>query len=271
VPSRATSAESGAFAERVHWALERARERKAHSVASNDRHEAAVHEQTAPATEAATDAQTVSVAALDVSLDVSPDSAVARLIDAETRLIEPVTASFDADAGRRETPPSLLQLLEGLNDQPVPDAQDLELADATSRLLKKLSQTSASDRRQYRRFAASELPGLRSARIKFGPNVALLDVSAGGALLETDARLQPDSEALLELIGSAGQAVVPFRVVRCHITALHGSPRYLGACAFKEPLDLEDLAWTAEGLPARDSNVPALTLVPPRLAVRNAW
>ncbi len=262
--TQATSAESSAFAERVHWALERARERKAHNVPANDRHEAAVHEHVAPAMDAATDVQTVSVAVLDMSLDETPDSA-------EARLIEPVTMSFDASAGRVEASPSLLHLLEGLNDQPVPDAQDLELADATSRLLKKLSQTSASDRRQYRRFAASELPGLRSARIKFGPNVALLDVSAGGALLETDARLQPDSEALLELVSSAGEAVVPFRVVRCQITALNGSPRYLGACAFKEPLDLDDLAWAAEGPPALEARAPALTLVPPRVAVRNAW
>jgi hypothetical protein len=257
----AASAEANAFGERVHWALERARERKAHGVPINDRQEAATHEHAAPVTEAATDAQSVFVAVLDASPH-----------PVEASLIEPVSMSLEGSAPV-EAPRSrsLVELLEGFNDPHVPDAQDLELADATSRLLKKLGPPSPSDRRQFRRFAASELPGLRSARIKFGPSVALVDVSAGGALLETDTRLKPDSEALLELIGSAGQAVIPFRVVRCQISALNGSPRYLGACAFKEPLDLDDLAWTATGLPALDAEVPALTLVPPRVAARNAW
>lgn len=255
----AASAEASAFGERVHWALERARERKAHGVPINDRQEAATHEHVAPVTEAPTDAQDLFVAVLDASPH-----------PAEARLIEPVSMSLEGSA-LVEAPRSLAQLLEGFNDPHVPDAQDLELADATSRLLKKLGQPSPSDRRQFRRFAASELPGIRSARIKFGPSVALVDVSAGGALLETDTSLKPDSEALLELVGSAGEAVVPFRVVRCQISALNGSPRYLGACAFKEPLDLDELAWTATGLPALDAEVPALTLVPPRVAARNAW
>jgi hypothetical protein len=165
---------------------------------------------------------------------------------------------------------SLLRILENSDTVHV-HAEDLELEDATNRLLKKLNQASASDRRQYRRFAASELPGLRSARIKFGPSVAVVDVSAGGALLETDARLPPDSEALLELLGNAGQAVIPFRVLRCQVAGLNGTPRYLGACAFKQPLDLDELAWAEAGAAALEAKLPALTLVPARIAVRNAW
>jgi hypothetical protein len=193
-----------------------------------------------------------------------------------TRLVEPVVLTVEPAPVIRASS-SLLSLLDDFSDQRVVAApEDLELEDATSRLLKKLSRpetpADARDRRQYRRFAASELPGLRSARIKFGPDVALVDVSAGGALLESNARLQPESEALLELFGSARQTVVPFRVLRCQIAAIDGSPKYLGACVFKEPLDLDELAWaSATEVAGLESRVPALTLVPARTTVRNAW
>jgi hypothetical protein len=250
-----TSAEASAFAERLHWTLERVRERKARAVPV-ERHEPVADQPV----EAAAKAPDVPAALLDLTPE-----------PIESLIIEPVSIALDVRPVPGDMPKSLLQLLDGFDQPHVPDTQDLELQDATNRLLRKLNQPSASDRRQYRRFTASELPGLRSARIKFGPNVALVDVSAGGALLETDARLQPDSEALLELVGSAGEAVVPFRVVRCQVAGLDGSPRYLGACAFTQPLDLDELAWAAAGAHGLDAGMPALTLVPARVAVRNAW
>jgi hypothetical protein len=99
------------------------------------------------------------------------------------------------------------------------------------------------NRRANPRFLASELRGLREARIKFGPQVSLLDVSSGGALIETDTRLQPDSEDVLELVGNLHRAV-PFRVVRSQATIVGGSLRYRGACAFAQSIDLADLLET---------------------------
>jgi hypothetical protein len=103
-----------------------------------------------------------------------------------------------------------------------------------------------ADRREHRRFSGHELPGLRSARLRsaginLGALVSVLDVSAGGALIETEARLRPESEAVLELLGNLGHSVVPFRVVRWHVSAVNGPLRYRGACAFTRPLDLADL------------------------------
>lgn len=98
-----------------------------------------------------------------------------------------------------------------------------------------------TNRRAHRRFTASELQGLRTARIKSGPPVVLLDVSAGGALIETEARLQPESEAMLEIISDLRRTLVPFRVVRSQISALDGSLRYRGACVFSQPLDVAEL------------------------------
>jgi hypothetical protein len=259
-PAQPTSAEASAFAERVRWALERARERKKHHVSIEERpsvierQDAAVEPLVESAVEAAPDEMR---ATLETVERETP----------ETGLVELVTMSLET--GLVEAPSSLVELLANVADDPVRDPQELELADATSRLLKKLSQPSGGDRRQYRRFSARELPGLQAARIKSGPNVALVDVSAGGALLESDTQLQPESEALLELVGNSRHTVVPIRVVRCHLAALNGSPRYLGACAFKKPLDLDELAWTAATI--SETNGPGLTLVPARAVIRNAW
>jgi hypothetical protein len=103
-----------------------------------------------------------------------------------------------------------------------------------------------ANRREHRRFSGYELGGLRSARlrsasVKLGPLVSVVDVSAGGALVETEARLRPESEAVLELLGNLGSIVVPFRVLRWHVTLLDGPMRYRGACVFTQPLDLTDL------------------------------
>jgi hypothetical protein len=132
------------------------------------------------------------------------------------------------------------------------------LGDSTRRLLEKLHR----ERRQHRRLAARELPGLQSARIKFGPYVAVVDVSPGGALIETEARLTPESEAMLEIFGNGRNAIVPFRVLRSRVANLDGSPRFLGACAFTEPLRLDDLS-----VPPG----PAFRLVPKRLEAHNSW
>jgi hypothetical protein len=99
--------------------------------------------------------------------------------------------------------------------------------------------TSRSDRRAYPRLAARELSWLRTARLAQGASISLVDLSAGGALLETEEPLKPGSVLTLEISGSSFEASVPFRVLRCYIARLHGeSATYRGACAFKHVLEL---------------------------------
>ena len=261
----ALAAETEQFAGRVHWALERARDKRAHALDA--------HRELLPTPE-----PSMALARRDGDEADQLDAAMSEPVIVEsadllvTRLVEPVVLAVEP-APVIEAASSLLHLLEASSDQRVIAPEDLELEDATSRLLRRLSQPEArhADRRQYRRFTARELPGFRSARIRSGPDVELVDVSAGGALLETNARLQPESEALLELFGSARKTVVPFRVLRCQIAAIDGSPKYLGACVFKEPLDLDELAWASIDPAVLEPRVPALTLVPARPAAKNAW
>jgi CheY-like chemotaxis protein len=135
---------------------------------------------------------------------------------------------------------------------------------------------SDQDRRRFQRFRASELPGFQTARIKFGPFVALVDVSSGGALLESSTRLRPESEAMLELVGELRTATVPVRVLRCHVAGVDDGLRYLGACAFKQPVDLENLL--VEATPGgllvprgHPLGLPALDFSTEPIPVRNCW
>jgi PilZ domain len=97
------------------------------------------------------------------------------------------------------------------------------------------------DRRLHPRFAFEELRGLRAVRIPLGPLVSLVDMSAGGALIESDQPLRPGAEARLELADARGVRTVPFRVVRGWVSSLEGARRFRGACMFAEPLDLSGL------------------------------
>jgi len=110
---------------------------------------------------------------------------------------------------------------------------------------------SQDDRRAHARIAAEDLWWLRTTRLRYGAPVSVLDLSAGGALLETDFQMQPGSSLVLELLGLEGPTVAPFRVVRCQIASLNGGLRYRGACAFKRPLDLPDLLGSSS-VPGRE-------------------
>ncbi|HEU4688180.1 MAG TPA: PilZ domain-containing protein [Vicinamibacterales bacterium] len=100
----------------------------------------------------------------------------------------------------------------------------------------------ATERRAHRRFMASELHGLRAARVKYGQDVSVIDLSEGGVLFETSGELKPDSTIVLEFAGATRTYLVPSRVLRCHDIGTYGSnPRLEGACAFRRPLPLDDL------------------------------
>lgn len=106
--------------------------------------------------------------------------------------------------------------------------------------------TPASERRAHRRFTASELRGLRTARVKYGQDVSVIDLSEGGVLFETTGELKPDSTIVLEFAGATRTYLVPSRVLRCHdLGTFDNNPRLEGACAFRRPLPLEDLVGAA--------------------------
>lgn len=115
------------------------------------------------------------------------------------------------------------------------------------------SEPSAEDRRVHKRHARDEMPSCK-ARLKFGPAVTLIDVSNGGAQIETtNYRIQPGSTVVLEITGERGDVAVPATVLRCQLASLLPEPIYRGALVFKQDFDVRTLgAASVEPEPATD-------------------
>src|SRR5688500_10775057 len=94
------------------------------------------------------------------------------------------------------------------------------------------------DRRAYQRLRDGELEWIRSARLG-GKSVSLVDLSAGGALLDSPVLLRPDSLLTLQLSGRGVETAVEFRVLRCQVGSIGAAgPTYRAACEFTRLIDL---------------------------------
>jgi hypothetical protein len=102
--------------------------------------------------------------------------------------------------------------------------------------------TLATDRRRTRRHYGDAEHGIVAARVRPGHDAALIDVSAGGALLETAYRLLPGTMVELYLCTRDARAAVRGRVLRCVVAAVGASALcYRGAIGFDR-----DLTWLAD-------------------------
>ncbi len=117
----------------------------------------------------------------------------------------------------------------------------VDLADAAP------APTSWDDRRASIRRTLSELSWLNQVRLKSGPIVSLLDLSSGGAHIETtNYRLQPGSTTFVEVAAGPAKFIMPSRVLRAHVSKiLPSATTYRAALAFKRPLDLPELTEAA--------------------------
>jgi hypothetical protein len=99
-----------------------------------------------------------------------------------------------------------------------------------------------SDRRAHRRHRAGELSGIDHVRLKYGPVVTLIDLSVGGAQIETaNHQLQPGAPLVVQIMGHSGGLAVPAQVLRCQITALGEHPTYSGAVEFRRQFEIDEL------------------------------
>jgi len=92
-----------------------------------------------------------------------------------------------------------------------------------------------------------------SARVRPGHRVAVVDVSAGGALLEARQPLRPGAGIEVQFERSDERLRVPAMVVRCGVSALdpHRGPTYRAGVAFAEPF-----AWAREASTLYGQDVP---------------
>lgn len=90
------------------------------------------------------------------------------------------------------------------------------------------------ERRCAERMVGSDSPWGVNARLRPGQDVTLVNISVGGALVESAARMSPGSRAELQLFGTL-RSQVRGRVAHCRV--LHVDPlRYQGGIAFDERL-----------------------------------
>jgi hypothetical protein len=77
-------------------------------------------------------------------------------------------------------------------------------------------------------------PWIQTALLRPGQEVRLLNVSSGGALVESPTRMLPGARTELQLSGSP-RCVVRGRIDRCRITSLD-PVKYEGAIVFEQCL-----------------------------------
>jgi PilZ domain len=125
------------------------------------------------------------------------------------------------------------------------------------------------DRRHTRRRHHADDHRIVSARVRPGREAAVIDVSAGGALVETAHRLLPGTTVELHLETPHQRATVRGRVLRCAVAHLRSSSVcYRGAIGFDRHLpwfvDDEGTGYavhggeTRPGAPARAAATPTL-------------
>src|SRR5689334_18407649 len=98
--------------------------------------------------------------------------------------------------------------------------------------------TEGVNRRTHLRLSADDVLWLQGVRIKYGAEVRVIDISAGGILVETAAEIRPDTTIVFEVSVADSTQLAPARVVRCNRVDYNGLKRYQTACAFKRPLSI---------------------------------
>jgi uncharacterized protein DUF6982 len=112
-----------------------------------------------------------------------------------------------------------------------------------------------AERRAYERHSIADLSWLNQIRLKYGPAVSLVDLSSGGAQIETtSSRLKPGATVVVELVGGGETIAVPASVLRAQIASLAPHAIYRGALVFRRAIELPTAA-------ARTDSARASTLL----------
>ena len=106
---------------------------------------------------------------------------------------------------------------------------------------------SAGNRRVHRRLSPRAFQKLRTARIKYGSDVRIVDISAGGMAVETRDPLKPNTRLVFELSGEESSILIPSQVVRSQFVGLYDAAMFRAGCQFKTPLDLSRLVDSVQG------------------------
>lgn len=102
------------------------------------------------------------------------------------------------------------------------------------------------ERRASARVAAVAMPGMDRARLRPGRTAHVVDLSAGGALIETDWRLLPGMRVEIQVGEPVPLFRVSGRILRCHVALLGRERiRYRGALMFEEQVPVGEVTTRA--------------------------
>ena len=95
------------------------------------------------------------------------------------------------------------------------------------------------ERRTSPRMPALTLAGMERARLRPGRLAHIVDLSSGGALIETDWRLMPGMRVEMQVGEPVPLFRIAGRILRCHVALLgREGIRYRGAMKFEEELPI---------------------------------
>lgn len=93
------------------------------------------------------------------------------------------------------------------------------------------------ERRAWPRTLTRDRADMAHGRLRPGRPAQIVDVSPGGALIETECRMLPGMHVELQLGAPVPLYKVKGRILRCHVSLLDRERiRYRGALAFEEHL-----------------------------------
>jgi hypothetical protein len=93
------------------------------------------------------------------------------------------------------------------------------------------------ERRASARVLTHRMEGMERARLRPGRSAHILNLSSGGALIESDWRLLPGTRVDMQVGDPVPLFRVAGRIVRCHVTRLDRERiRYRAALKFEKPL-----------------------------------
>jgi len=103
------------------------------------------------------------------------------------------------------------------------------------------AEETVAEKRTSPRLPPSSISNLKSVRLVAGPEVTLINISRGGALIETDALLVPHSSIAIRLVTADAAFLLRGRVLRSRASSFKESALlYQSALSFDEELPFLD-------------------------------
>jgi len=106
--------------------------------------------------------------------------------------------------------------------------------------MKKEDDESLATKRQWTRLSPENTPSLKGIALTQGNTARVIDISRGGALIETDVRLCPQTKITFKVLLEQGDFRITGSVLRSSIKSLQGAPIYKSAIVFENPLTVLD-------------------------------